>query len=375
MYCEYKNHVLCVQGPCTQSTKPLYWLLSSTVINASDMKIGDKVVFLSETGGGTVAGFQGKNIVLVEDADGFQIPMTLNDVVVVDDTNDYSSAHSVESRKKKADVDDNVSVNLNLNDKREESRAEAQEREGGDVLSVWLAFVPVDARDMSNTTFECYIVNDSNFFINFTYLSAEASRWSLRHTDVVEPNTKYFIEELSHSQISEIEHVQIQFIAYKHDKPFLLKAPVSADLRIDGVKFFKLHTFRQNIYFEQPALLFPLVEKEEAKPIPNTNKRVGEKKQDEKEILVVDLHSSELLETTSGMNNTEILQYQLREFNSVMKEQMKNRGKKIVFIHGKGQGILRQAILHELRTKYKSCMSQDASFREYGYGATQVTIR
>jgi len=42
------------------------------------MKIGDKVVFLSETGGGTVAGFQGKNIVLVEDADGFQIPMTLN---------------------------------------------------------------------------------------------------------------------------------------------------------------------------------------------------------------------------------------------------------------------------------------------------------
>ena len=31
------------------------------------MKIGDKVRFLSEVGGGTVSGFQGKNIVLVED--------------------------------------------------------------------------------------------------------------------------------------------------------------------------------------------------------------------------------------------------------------------------------------------------------------------
>ena len=31
------------------------------------MKIGDKVRFLSEVGGGRVAGFQGKNIVLVED--------------------------------------------------------------------------------------------------------------------------------------------------------------------------------------------------------------------------------------------------------------------------------------------------------------------
>ena len=34
------------------------------------MKIGDKVRFLSETGGGVIAGFQGKNIVLVEDEDG-----------------------------------------------------------------------------------------------------------------------------------------------------------------------------------------------------------------------------------------------------------------------------------------------------------------
>ena len=39
------------------------------------MKKGDKVRFLSEVGGGKVAGFQGKNIVLVEDEDGFEIPM------------------------------------------------------------------------------------------------------------------------------------------------------------------------------------------------------------------------------------------------------------------------------------------------------------
>ena len=36
------------------------------IYNRKDMKIGDKVRFLSETGGGVVAGFQGKNIVLVE---------------------------------------------------------------------------------------------------------------------------------------------------------------------------------------------------------------------------------------------------------------------------------------------------------------------
>ena len=48
------------------------------------MKIGDKVRFLSEVGGGIVKGFQGKDIVLVEDADGFDIPMPMRECVVID---------------------------------------------------------------------------------------------------------------------------------------------------------------------------------------------------------------------------------------------------------------------------------------------------
>ena len=61
------------------------------------MKIGDKVRFLSEVGGGKVAGFQGKNIVLVEDEDGFQVPMRLTEVVVVGDEN-YDTRHVVEAK-------------------------------------------------------------------------------------------------------------------------------------------------------------------------------------------------------------------------------------------------------------------------------------
>ena len=48
------------------------------------MKIGDKVRFLNEVGGGIIKGFQGKDIVLVEDADGFDIPMNKKEVVIID---------------------------------------------------------------------------------------------------------------------------------------------------------------------------------------------------------------------------------------------------------------------------------------------------
>ena len=46
----------------------------------------------------------------------------------------------------------------------------------------------------------------------------------------------------------------------------------------------------------------------------------------------------------------------------------------VVFIHGKGEGVLRKAVLDELKRKYKNCEAQDASFREYGFGATLVTV-
>ena len=94
-----------------------------------------------------------------------------------------------------------------------------------------------------------------------------------------------------------------------------------------------------------------------------------------KTIVEVDLHIHQLLDSLTGLTNADMLKAQLDEFNRVMKHYSKAKGQKIVFIHGKGEGVLRQALLKELKLKYKQCDVQDASFREYGFGATQVTIR
>ena len=88
----------------------------------------------------------------------------------------------------------------------------------------------------------------------------------------------------------------------------------------------------------------------------------------------VDLHAAALLDTTIGMDNTAILKYQIEKFNEAMTAVLHKRGSKIVFIHGKGDGVLRKALLSELKNRYSRCKWQDASFKEYGYGATMVTI-
>ena len=91
--------------------------------------------------------------------------------------------------------------------------------------------------------------------------------------------------------------------------------------------------------------------------------------------IVVDLHISELVDNTRGLSNADMLNLQIDEFSRVMDENLKNHGQKIVFIHGKGEGVLRNAIMKELSHRYKGHDVQDASFHEYGFGATQVTIR
>ncbi len=49
------------------------------------MNIGDKVRFLNDVGGGKITGFRQGGIVMVEDEDGFAVPMSQHEVVVIEE--------------------------------------------------------------------------------------------------------------------------------------------------------------------------------------------------------------------------------------------------------------------------------------------------
>lgn len=358
------------------------------------MKIGDKVRFLNESGGGRVSGFQGNNVVLVEDEDGFEVPMLKSEVVVIGEEN-YDTSHVVEVKQRGAQAVKTPVKEVEPADKPVSFKAKPMERKGGEQLSSYLAFVPIDVKELSQTRFETYFINDSNYYMRFVYLSAEGAGWKLRATAEVEPNTKLFVEEFGRENLGEMDRVCVQLMAYKRDKNFIIKPVVDVQLRIDGVKFYKLHTFQENDFFEQPALIYTIVENDQparslvidarqlkenmflkpeqkpARPLVAPARKDGSGE----EPLVIDLHADEILETTSGMSPVDILNYQLDVFRRTLKEHEKQKGMKIVFIHGKGEGVLRRALINELQYRYKQFQYQDASFQEYGYGATQVTIK
>ena len=334
-----------------------------------------------------VAGFRDKNIVLVEDEDGFQIPVRINDVVVID-SDDYDIKPAAPSSPKPQADDD-----YDPADRPVTFRPEPEERKGGDALSVYLAFVPVDSRELTTTKFEAYLVNDSNYYVTYTYLSAEGASWSLRSVGEIEPNTKLFVEEFDREALNLLERVAVQLVAYKRGKSFIIKPAVDARLRIDTVKFYKLHTFKENDFFEEPALVYTIVENDQpVRPLVVDAKKLKQemarkvsadsrpaahpaRRRGKDEPVVVDLHAAALLDTTAGMSSADILNHQLDVFRKTMDEYKAKHGTRLIFIHGKGEGVLRHAIVNELARRYKNCPYQDASFQEYGYGATQVTMK
>jgi len=350
------------------------------------MKIGDKVRFLSEIGGGIVAGFRGKDIVLVEDEDGFQVPMQSHDVVVIGEEN-YDTQHVVAVKQKSAPVESEPA------DRPVTFRPKPEERKGGEKLSAYIAFVPIDAKELTRTRFETFFVNDSNYYLRFVYLAAEGNGWRLVATKELEPNTQLYINEFGREDLNGMERIAIQLTAYKKEKTFLYKPAIDVQLRVDPVKFYKLHTFRENPFFEQPALIYTIVKDDEpnrplvvdpkqlkAQLFHNTASEMAPKPVHTPPVkpgdpVVVDLHANEILDSTQGMNASDILNYQLDVFRKYMKTYEKQRGTKIIFIHGKGEGVLRKALVNELQYRYKHFTYQDASFREYGYGATQVTVK
>lgn len=210
------------------------------------MKIGDKVRFLSEVGGGRISGFQGKNIVLVEDADGFEIPMQVKDVILIPQGEEEQPLTSPLQKKEQQEPI------VKEGEKPITFKPKPLERREGERLNLYLSFLPDDVKEISSTGFESYLVNDSNYYMQVSVLSAEGATWRLRFCGVVEPNSKIFVEAFDRSQVNDLERLCVQAIAWKQDKPFSLKPAITAELRLNLTKFYKLHVFHPNEFFNEP---------------------------------------------------------------------------------------------------------------------------
>jgi hypothetical protein len=88
----------------------------------------------------------------------------------------------------------------------------------------------------------------------------------------------------------------------------------------------------------------------------------------------VDLHIHQLLDDHARMSNSEIISIQLEHFERTLRMAELKKLKRVIFIHGVGQGVLRAEIRKMLSQYYPNCSYMDGPYTAYGYGATEVMI-
>lgn len=91
---------------------------------------------------------------------------------------------------------------------------------------------------------------------------------------------------------------------------------------------------------------------------------------------VLDLHIDALPTNGRGMSDLDKHQYQLRYFRLQMQQHIRYRGRRIIVVHGKGNGVLRREIRQILKRDFATQVEiHDASFARYEEGATLVIVK
>lgn len=229
------------------------------------MKPGDTVRYLNAVGGGKIIRIEGK-IAYVDD-DGFETPVQVKELVVV-----LPAGHT--SDRPGRAMFDQKAYDAGRTDKRETPQPAAQpapvppeeeefpieETEYGDDMTIVIAFEPKDVKKLSETEIRAYLVNDSNYFLDYQLLKrAEPSGWESASHGTAAPNELVDLGAYTQESVKQLERVVFQAIVYKKDKAFEFKPPISASRKLDLTKFYKLHCFRPGIYFDTPVLELPIL--------------------------------------------------------------------------------------------------------------------
>ncbi|SHH49211.1 Smr/MutS family protein [Winogradskyella jejuensis] len=111
----------------------------------------------------------------------------------------------------------------------------------------------------------------------------------------------------------------------------------------------------------------------EKEGVPKRKISTGKPKKRHRPTFVVDLHIHQLTDSTKGMTNFDMLNLQLDTARGQLEFAIRERMPKMVFIHGVGEGVLKQE-LHTVLRRYNNVTFYDADYREFGLGATEVKI-
>ncbi len=348
------------------------------------IKVGDRVKFLNDTGSGEVTRIVDPKTALVQVEDGFEVPWMIADLVV--DTGMVDVDDEEEEDEQISYPEPSVSFSEKTNTASEPAALEDEE--------VVLAFLP----DENSSAFETYLVNSSSYQFKYTISRQQEGELVLFSEGTLEAGIKISLGSYQPGNINDEEHFRIQGLFF-NEGFYNHLPPVDMLIKVSAGEMYNAGSRKENDYFLEKAILHilydwrkPATEPEmpkmeidpealkEAMFVKGDLKQEGTVKSKKVDIAAsgpveVDLHIEQLIDNYKSLTNSEIIDIQMTRFRSELENAIDKKIRKIVFIHGVGNGKLKHDIRRMLDTEFRKLRYQDASFKEYGFGATMVIIQ
>lgn len=327
------------------------------------LRIGDKVRFLNEKGEGVVSRIKDNTTVFVEMSDGFEIPYLASQLVAI-----YTELIVDKNT-------DNIELipDANIAD------------------AIYFVVEPDHEMQLLMNEYNIYLYNASAFNMLYTYSIKDDEYYQALKNGNVGPYQKVLLKQVKLQFFKDFNQHTIEAILFKNTH-YRRQIPISESVFIDTKNLATADTIKHS-EFKFPVYAFLLKDEfmttqtveailndEDIKRLKTikefkTKEKVSRSHKEylrslEKE---VDLHIEELVDSTKGMGSHEMLSIQLERFERELDAAIAKGMKKIIFIHGVGNGRLKQEIIKVLKTM-KGITYQDGSYKEYGFGATQVNI-
>ena len=105
----------------------------------------------------------------------------------------------------------------------------------------------------------------------------------------------------------------------------------------------------------------------------NPRGKKSRREKDSEGVVEIDLHLHQIMENDRGLSSGEKLGYQLRYFERMLSGAIQNKKRKMIVIHGVGEGRLRDEV-HNILKYYSGVRYRDADPRRFGSGATEIEI-
>jgi len=358
------------------------------------LKKGSRVKFLNEIGGGRVIEIINAKMVKIETNDGFDMPCMIDDLILIEEdassykTTSHSTSESKKSTNNNQAQSQQSSAKENLQNQESVDKYDfiaGVKDPDGEKLDIILALCPANAAHPTDKEIDLYLINDSSYRAFFVIAKNSNAAVMPIGAGFLEPDTKLLIGSLPQNELPLGINVNVQLLFFKN-REFTLKPIEQFNISVSAIKLLRPGAYVENDFFDEKAMLIMLagtkpeqetvnpVELKEAMLTPKQADQPIAKKQNPA-LEEIDLHIEELVDSHSSLSAGEILEIQLARFTTVLDGAIKHKTSNVVFIHGVGNGKLKYELRKLLDTKYKHIRYQDASFKEYGYGATLVIVK